>query len=122
KDQARLARVYVEYFQEGKTPKFEQFECAHRDRVRKQTQALCIGDYVGVRYNVTSHSDNFKIYHATVDPKEAHDLGKDPAYAALQQQFKDTVLRVRRPGGGVKRPYDNELVDRKSTRLNSSHR
>jgi hypothetical protein len=27
-----------------------------------------------------------------------------------QQKFKDTVLQVRRPGGGVTRPYDDELI------------
>ena len=103
-------RVYIEYFEQGRTPKFEQFEAAHRNRLRRQMQALCIGDYVGVRYNVTAHRDNFEIYNAITDPKEAHDLGGQADFALLQQQFKDTVLRVRRPGGDVTRPYDAELV------------
>ena len=106
----RTPRVYVEYFEGGKTPKFDQFEPAHRDRLRRQMQALCIGDFVGVRYNIARHSDPFEIYNAVTDPKETHNLAGLAEFAALQQQFKDTALRVRRPGGGVIRPYDEELV------------
>jgi hypothetical protein len=73
-------------------------------------QALRIGDYIGVRYNIANQSDNFEIYNAVTDPKEAHDLGHLADFAKLQQQFKDTVLQVRRPGGDVIRPYDGELV------------
>ncbi|MGA2496260.1 MAG: sulfatase-like hydrolase/transferase [Tepidisphaeraceae bacterium] len=106
----RTPRVYVEYFEGGRTPKFDQFEPAHRDRLRRQMQALCIGDYVGVRYNIARHGDPFEIYNAATDPKEIHDLAGQAEYAALQQQFHDTVLRVRRPGGATTRPYDTELV------------
>jgi arylsulfatase A-like enzyme len=103
-------RVYVEYFVGGSTPRFAQFEPAHRNRLRRQMQALRIGDYIGVRYNIASHADDFEIYNAVTDPKEAHDLGHLADFAKLQQQFKDTVLQVRRPGGDVTRPYDGELV------------
>ncbi len=106
----RAPIVYIEYFEGGKTPKFDSFEPAHRDRLRRQMQALCIGDYVGIRYNITRHDNPFEIYNATTDPKEIHNLAGQTELAALQQQFKDTVLRVRRPGGGVIRPYDGELV------------
>ena len=58
--------------------------------MRRQMQALCIGDYVGVRYNILAHSDNFEIYNALTDPKEARNLGGQASFAALQQQFKDT--------------------------------
>jgi hypothetical protein len=71
-------------------------------------QALRIGDFIGVRYNIARHADDFEIYNVMTDPKEAVNVA--PAHAALQQQMKDTVLQVRRPGGGVTRPYDGELV------------
>jgi arylsulfatase A-like enzyme len=103
-------RVYVEYFHNANTPKFEQFEPAHRNRVRRQMQALRIGDYIGLRYNITGPGDNFEIYNAVTDPKEAIDLGRRAEYADLQRQFKETVLQVRRPDGEAKRPYDGEMV------------
>lgn len=103
-------RVYVEYFVGGKTPNFGAFEPTHRDRVRKQMQAIRLGDLIGVRYDIAKASDDFEIYNAVTDPKEAHDLGKQPAYAAVQKQMKETVLQVRRPGGAATRPYDGELV------------
>ena len=90
-------RVYIEYFEQGRTPKFTQFEADHRNRLRRQMQALCIGDYVGVRYNILAHSDNFEIYNALTDPKEARNLGGQASFAALQQQFKDTVLQIASP-------------------------
>jgi len=73
-------------------------------------QAIRLGDYVGVRYNVQSHADPFEIYDIVTDPQEAHDLGQDPAMAQLQQQMHDDVLGMRRPDPTSPRPYDNELV------------
>jgi arylsulfatase A-like enzyme len=102
-------RVYIEYFHNGNTPKFEQFELGHRNRVRRQMQALRIGDYIGVRYNILSPTDDFEIYNAVTDPKEAINLGRRADFANLQKQFKETVLQVRRPGDAA-RPYDGELV------------
>ena len=102
--------VYIEYFHNGKTPKFDAFEPGHRNRVRKQMQALRIGDYVGVRYDIKKQSDDFEIYNVVTDPKQAHNLAGETQYAELQKQFKETALQSRRPDPGSKRPYDNELV------------
>ncbi|MDB5296261.1 MAG: sulfatase [Phycisphaerales bacterium] len=101
-------RVYVEYFEGGRTPKFDAFEPARRNRLRRQMQALRIGDYVGVRYDVAAHADPFEIYDAVNDPKQARNLAARPDMAALQQRMKDTVLRVRRPSADAPRPYDTE--------------
>lgn len=106
----RTPRVYVEYFHNAKTPKFEEFEPGHRNRVRQQMQALVIGDYVGVRYDIKKASDDFEIYDAVKDSKQAHNLAKRADMAALQKQFKETALQVRRPDEGAKRPYDDEAV------------
>jgi hypothetical protein len=106
----RSPRVYVEYFHNGKTPKFAEFEPAHRDRRRQQMQALVIGDYVGVRYDIKKASDDFEIYDAVKDPKQAKNLAKGAGMAELQRQFKETALRTRRPDPGAKRPYDDEPV------------
>ncbi|HLJ56411.1 MAG TPA: sulfatase-like hydrolase/transferase [Chthonomonadaceae bacterium] len=102
--------VYIEYFEQGRTPKFAQFEPAHRGRLRRQMQALRIGDHLGVRYDIQRQSDDFEIYDVVKDPKEAHDLAGDPKYAGLQRELHEVSLQVRRPGGGVTRPYDAELV------------
>jgi hypothetical protein len=106
----RTPRVYVEYFHNARTPKFMEFEPAHRNRIRQQMQALVIGDHVGVRYDIKKASDDFEIYDAVKDPKQAHDLAKGSGMAELQRQFKETALRVRRPDEGAKRPYDEEPV------------
>jgi hypothetical protein len=106
----RAPRVYVEYFHNQKTPGFEVFVPSHRNRVRQQMQALTIGEYVGVRYNIKGASDDFEIYDAVKDPKQAHNLAKRSDMAALQRQFKETALRVRRPSGEAKRPYDDAPV------------
>lgn len=101
-------RVYVEYFLNGSTPGYPEFQAAKRGRSRRQMQMLREGDFVGIRYNVLSHADNFEIYNVVTDPGQLTNLA--PSQEALQQRMKDTVLRVRRPGGGVSRPYDAELV------------
>jgi hypothetical protein len=106
----RTPRVYVEYFHNAKTPKYDEFEPSHRNRVRQQMQTLVIGDHVGVRYDVKKASDDFEIYDAVKDPKQAHNLAKRPDMVGLQKQFKETALQVRRPDEGAKRPYDDEPV------------
>jgi len=104
------SRVYVEYAQNEKTPPYEEFSSNHRGRVRRQMQALRIGDFMGVRYQITNHAAPFEIYNVVTDPQETNNLATQPAFAALQQELHDTVLRVRRPSTQAKRPYDNELV------------
>src|SRR5260370_41642539 len=73
-------------------------------------QALRLGDFMGVRYNVASHADPFEIYHIATDPQQQHDLGGNTEFAALQREMHDTVLRVRRPDAAAPRPYDAEFV------------
>ena len=100
--------VYLEYFMAGRTPDYPGFEALRRNRLRRQMQAIRLGDFIGVRYNVTNHADNFEIYSLVTDPKETNNLAA--SRADLQQQMKDRVLQVRRPDGGAPRPYDHELV------------
>ncbi len=102
--------LYFEYEQAGRTPAFAGFEPSHRNRLRNQMQAVRLGDYVGVRYDIKSSHDDFEIYHITDDPKETNNLARDPARAPLQQQLKDLALQSRRPNGSAPRPYDNALV------------
>jgi arylsulfatase A-like enzyme len=104
------APLYFEYQQAGRTPTFAGFEPAHRNRQRNQMQAVRLGDYVGVRYDIKSANDDFEIYHVTADPKETKNLARDPAQAPLQQQLKDLALQSRRPDASAPRPYDREPV------------
>ena len=73
-------------------------------------QTVRVGDYQGVRYDVTSHSNDFEIYNVTTDPGQRVNLSSDPKFAELQQQMKDKVLRLRRPDNSSSRPYDKEFV------------
>jgi arylsulfatase A-like enzyme len=100
--------VYAEYFEGGKTPIYPEFTASHRGRVHRQMQALREGDFMGVRYNVTKHADNFEIYHIVTDPQQVTNLAS--ANPALQQRLKDRVLQIRRPNASAPRPYDRELV------------
>jgi arylsulfatase A-like enzyme len=102
--------VYVEYYEEGKTPKYDEFLPDHQGKRRNQMQMIRLNNYVGVRYDITSQSDNFEIFDITKDPQQGHDLAKNRGMETLQQQMKDKVLQSRRPNDSAKRPYDNELV------------
>lgn len=104
------SRMYIEYFQNATTPRYDEFLATHRGRVRNQMQALRIGDFMGVRYNIKSHADAFEIYNVASDPQQKINLAGDPAWATLQQQMHDTVLRVRRPDADAARPYDDAPV------------
>jgi arylsulfatase A-like enzyme len=100
--------IYVEYFENGRTPKYQKFAPAHRNRKRDQMQLIRIGNYSGVRYDVKAQSDPFEIYDMTKDPKEVTDLAA--AMPAMEEQMKAMVLQSRRPNASAARPYDNKLV------------
>ncbi|MDP4289641.1 MAG: sulfatase-like hydrolase/transferase [Bacteroidota bacterium] len=110
KGEQRNSSVYVEYYQEGVTPNYKDFDPSHRLRRRNQMQMVRFGDKVGVRYNVKSAEDNFEIYDVASDPKEVKNLAGDVIFSALQQQMKDKVLQVRRPDNEAPRTFDDALV------------
>lgn len=102
--------LYFEYKYDGaqKTPGFAEFEPAHRSKVRAQMQAIMIDNFKGVRYNVQSHSDDFRIYDIATDPKEITDLAA--SNPALQRQMKNKTLQMRLKNPTAPRPYDDELI------------
>ncbi|MFN3407977.1 MAG: sulfatase-like hydrolase/transferase [Limisphaerales bacterium] len=103
--------IYVEYFYNGSTPNYSEFEASRRGNTRSQEQVIHLDGYKGIRYNVAAATDNFAIYDTLNDAKEAANLAGTSAYFTnLQQRMKDRVLQLRRPGGDVTRPYDAELV------------
>lgn len=104
------ANVYIEYFNNGRTPKYGKFEKSHAGRKRGEMQAIRIGEYIGVRYDIKAHADDFEIYRIFNDPKQKNDLAKKPGMAKLQQQMKDEVLRRRVVNDSAKRPYDDEPI------------
>jgi arylsulfatase A-like enzyme len=106
----RESLVYVEYFNNGLTPAFAEFDPDHHNRKRNQMQMIRLGDHAGVRYNVQSHDDDFEIYNVVKDPGQRKDLARDPKMDALQKRMKEKTLQVRRPEPSAPRPYDHELV------------
>lgn len=107
----RESTVYVEYNFAGNTPNYAEFEVSRRGATRNQEQVIYVDGYKGIRYNIASAADDFQIYDTLNNPKETTDLAATSAYfVGLQQRMKDRVLQVRRPGGGVTRPYDSALV------------
>lgn len=127
--------IYIEYFTDSKTPDFKEFEKNHRGRVRKQMQLMRLGDYVGVRYNIKSASDNFEIYNIKTDPKESQDLTITPLkksfeklpimtntglkqynISELENYLKVRVLQVHKANSSAPRPYDTTLISSVETR------
>lgn len=100
--------VYVEYFEQGRTPDYSVFAASHRNRKRGQMQLVRTGSYAGVRYNIQAAADPFEIYDVSVDPKETNNLA--PSNPTLEQQMQALVLQARRPNSSAPRPYDLELV------------
>lgn len=102
--------VYVEYYEGERTPDFKEFEPGHRNRKRNQMQMIRIGDFVGVRYDIKGADDDFEIYNAVKDPKEANNLALKPGFEKLQAQMKVKALQVRHADTEAPRPYDNVLI------------
>lgn len=109
--QQKQGLVYVEYYNNSKTPTYTEFDPSHRDRRRNQMQVILMEGYKGVRYNIQSHSDDFEIYEVEGDPGETVNLsGTTPFFDGLQQRMKDRVLRVRKIDPDYSRPFESALV------------
>lgn len=104
------SEIYVEYFNSGKTPDYDDFTPAHRNRRRDQMQMIRLGDTVAVRYNIKSPDDDFELYKINEDPKQAHDLSKTENLKDLQTYLKGRVLQMRMPDTSAPRPYDDVLI------------
>ena len=102
--------VYIEYFQNGRTPKYAEFDSSHQGRERGQMQNIYLNGYKGIRYNVKSADDDFEIYNLGKDEREIHNLAASQEFKALQTEMKARVLQVRTPNDSAPRPYDNALV------------
>lgn len=103
--------VYIEYFQNGRTPSYEHFLPNHTHRKRGQMQMIRIDNLVGVRYDIQSPEDDFEIYDIGSDPQQSRNLSSGTSeYEDLQQQLKARVLQMRMPDTSAVRPYDLELI------------
>ncbi|OYP35755.1 sulfatase-like hydrolase/transferase [Rhodopirellula sp. MGV] len=110
------SQVYIEYFQNGRTPSYNDFEKQKRNQRRGQMQVLYLDGYKGVRTDIQNHADAFAIYDVKNDPKELHNLaGSSPAFEQLQQRMHDRVLQIRRQNDSAPRPYDNEPIPASKT-------
>lgn len=108
KGKANSSRVYVEYAVEGTTPNYDEFDSHHRKRLRNQMQMIRLDQYVGVRYDIKNHGDDFEIYDVMKDPGQRKNLAS--TMQNLQARMKDEVLRTRKIDLKAVRPYDNEMV------------
>ncbi|MCD2423043.1 sulfatase-like hydrolase/transferase [Niabella pedocola] len=100
--------LYSEYFFDGKTPGYTDFEQNHRNRMRNQMQFIREGDYVGVRYDIRSSDDDFEIYNVVKDPKEKQNLATE--LPELQKALKEKVLQMRLRSDEAPRPYDSVAI------------
>jgi arylsulfatase A-like enzyme len=102
--------VYIEYFEAGKTPAYNDFDSSHRRRVRNQMQMLRINDTLAIRYNIQHASDDFEIYQINNDPQQITNLALSADLSLQQDFFKNKVLQMRQSDSSAKRPYDNDLI------------
>lgn len=100
--------IYIEYFNGGKTPAYEDFADINKNKKRGQMQMIRLENYIGLRYNIKTGDEDFKIYDITLDPHQKNDLaGK---FGELQKQMKTQVLQLRMPNPTAPRPYDNIAI------------
>lgn len=113
----KIPTTYVEYSTSGNTP---NYYTNHGGTSRNQSQVIYLDGYKGIRNNVTSHSQNFRIYDTINDEPEANNLAGTSAYfIELQQRMKDRVLEIRQPNSSATRAYDSELVPASSNPVTS---
>ncbi len=100
----RDSNVYIEYDLNGITPAYPDF-VNHGGQARNQMQVLYLGRYKGVRTNIASANDPFRIYDTEQDPTEATDLAGKPGVPAVAD-YRARMSAIRRANAGAPRPYD----------------
>jgi arylsulfatase A-like enzyme len=107
----RPSTIYVEYNVGGVTPDYPEFEPGHRGATRNQEQVVHLDGFKGIRYDVLSNHDDFRIYDVVADAKETIDLaGTSSYFVDLQERMKDRILQMRRPLADAPRPFDDDLI------------
>jgi hypothetical protein len=67
--------------------------------------------YKGIRTNIQSAADDFRIYDTRTDAKETNNLaGSSGYFSHLQNRMKSRILQIRRPDTSAVRPYDTMHV------------
>ena len=101
------SRIYVEYSNGGKTPRYPDFEARKRGKKRGQMQVVHVDGYKGIRVNIKKGDEPFEIYQLDNDRGERNDLSTETGnYRDLQYKMQASVLRGRRPNPSAPRPYD----------------
>lgn len=112
--EGKKSNIYIEYYDDGRTPHYPDFAESRQGRRREQMQTIRMGDYIGVRYQTESASDDFEIYNVVKDPAQRQNLADNPEKQSfiqdLQQKMKRRVLQMRRPDTTASRPYDSAAV------------
>lgn len=99
--------LYFEYYHNSSTSNWSEFP-NHGGDSRQQMQCIRIGDYMGIRRNIASETDNFQIYNVVTDPGQGTNLAA--SLTDLQTEMKQIALSGRRPKGGAARPYDSGSI------------
>ncbi|MBK1831257.1 sulfatase-like hydrolase/transferase [Verrucomicrobiaceae bacterium R5-34] len=104
--------LYFEYQNNGSTPNYADFP-VHKNSQRAEMQVVFLDDsdgtrYKGIRYNITSHSQDFLIYDVDADPGETTNLAASKV--DLQQNMKDKVLQVRTDGDYTRSYLSSEFA------------
>jgi uncharacterized sulfatase len=114
-------KVYIEYTVGGSTPEYPSFDASHAGQKRGEMQLIYLDGYKGVRYNISSNDDDFRIYDTEKDPKELNNLaGSSERFQELQAKMKSTVLQGRVSNASAPRPYDSIPVPALETEGNLS--
>ena len=102
------SKIYIEYRVGGRTPSYDNFHSSHKGMKRGEMQVLYLEGYKGIRYNIQSHQDDFRIYDTKKDPGEENNLaGTNSFFNDLQKKMKEKALQLRRINESASRPYDS---------------
>jgi arylsulfatase A-like enzyme len=80
----------------------------HSWDIQEQSQAIRIGDFMGVRNNLQSSSNDFRIYNVVNDPRQGINLAG--SRQDLQARMKYLAISARRPNVEAPRPYDTARI------------
>jgi arylsulfatase A-like enzyme len=103
--QADRGYLYFEYQIGTNTP---SYFTNHAGELRGSMQAIRIGDFMGVRTQIQTGYEPFRIYNVETDQKQANNIAA--SRPDLQQRMKHLGVGTHRKAWGMSRVYDDAII------------
>lgn len=99
--------LYMEYRGQDYGKQTQQILRRHHFKARLEEQAVHLGNYVGLRYDITGPNDPIRLYNVVSDPKQLHNLAGESQFGSMVKRMQTLLITSHTFDYHAPRPYDD---------------